>query len=415
MIKKTRRQPVGNPEWAGLWIDDPLHRAYLRQDVQRQLDFFRPMLRGDGGFDVPDFEGNPLDSGIQELHTTTRMVHSFALGKQFGFSDCDDVIDAGMAYLWNNHRDCTYGGYFAAMSHGGGTADDTKLAYGHMFVLLAATTAKEAGHPGADRLLADVDNILQDRFWERKHHRYADEFRADWTPFSTYRGLNANMHGVEALLAAFEATNDSAYLDCAGGILAFFFDELAPRHDWRLPEHFHEDWTVDASYEGNPMFRPAGTTPGHSFELGRLMLHHWDLNKREDPQAPEKAKRVIASALVQGAHPEGGFVYTLEEGKISKPDRYWWPVAEAINALAAVQKIDPSPEIETQYRALWRFADRHFIDHSLGGWFPEIDETGNHVSKQFVGKPDIYHSIQAGLFPPVKRLSRLAKSRWSGR
>jgi len=40
----------------------------------------------------------------------------------------------------------------------------------------------------------------------------------------------------------------------------------------------HENWTVDPGYSGNPMFRPAGTTPGHSFELGRLMLQHWELS-----------------------------------------------------------------------------------------------------------------------------------------
>ena len=49
------------------------------------------------------------------------------------------------------------------------------------------------------------------------------------------------------------------------------------------------------------------------------------------------------------------------------------------------------------------------MDHERGGWFPEIDEEGQPVSKQFLGKPDIYHSIQAGLFPVVNGVSRLAR------
>lgn len=399
---------IGTPEWKGRWIDDPVHRAFLQQDVQKQLDFFRPMLRADGGFDVPDFDGTPLPDGPQEIHVTTRMVHSFALAKQFGYADCDAVIDAGMAYLWTAHRDPTHGGYFAKVGRDGSPADDTKLAYGQVFVLLAAATAKDAGHPDADRLLADVTEVLQARYWEEAHGRFADEFRADWTPFSTYRGLNANMHGVEAHLAAYEATDDRAYLERAGRILSFFFEELAPAHGWRLPEHFDETWTVDAGYEGNPMFRPAGSTPGHSFELGRLLLQYWDLTGRSDAEAPARARRVIEQALADAAHPQGGFVYTLRDGAVSVADRYWWPVTEAIGALAALQKLAPNDADEARYRELWRFADAHLIDHVRGGWFPELDETGKPVSRQFLGKPDIYHAIQAGLFPPVPALSRLS-------
>ncbi len=407
-MTRATTQPIGNSAFDGVWINDPVHHAFLRADAQRQLDFFRPMLRADGGFDVPDLTGAPLGNGPQELHTTTRMVHSFALAKQFGYDGCDDVIDAGLAFIWNAHRDGKNGGYVAAVGRDGRAADDTKLAYGHMFVMLAGSTAKDAGHPDADRLLADVTDILQSKFWEEEHGRFANEFRTDWTPFSKYRGLNANMHGVEAHLAAFEATNETAYLDCAGRILSFFFDELAPAHGWRLPEHFTEDWQVDAEYEGNPMFRPAGSTPGHSFELGRLLLQYWDLTGRADDSAPAKARRVIKQALGDAAHPDGGFVYTLRDGEVAVADRYWWPVTEAIGAVAALQKLEPNAQDETLYRALWGFADTHLIDHKHGGWFPELGEDGTPVSRQFLGKPDIYHAIQADLFPLVPALSRLS-------
>ena len=35
----------------------------------------------------------------QELHSTTRMVHSYALGKLAGQADCDAMIDQGMRCL----------------------------------------------------------------------------------------------------------------------------------------------------------------------------------------------------------------------------------------------------------------------------------------------------------------------------
>ena len=40
-----------------------------------------------------------------------------------------------------------------------------KQAYGHAFVLLAASAAKRASHPEADRLLADITNVIKTKFW----------------------------------------------------------------------------------------------------------------------------------------------------------------------------------------------------------------------------------------------------------
>ena len=39
-----------------------------------------PRLRADGGFDVLGWDGTPIPGSAQELHTTTRLVHSYALG-----------------------------------------------------------------------------------------------------------------------------------------------------------------------------------------------------------------------------------------------------------------------------------------------------------------------------------------------
>ena len=50
----------------------------------------------------------------------------------------------------------------------------------------------------------------------------------------------------------------------------------------------------------------------------------------------------------------------------------------------------------------------HFIDHAHGGWFPEIDTAGAPTGRQFLGKPDIYHALQAELFPLAPGVARHA-------
>ena len=398
----------GPADAVGFWIDDAGHRAWLADQSNRQLAFFAASAGSAPGFCLLDHAGAALGADVQELHTTTRLVHAYSLGQLRGYQGASRIIDQGMAYLASHHKDPVHGGYFWALSDSG-VHDPRKLAYGHVFVLLAAASAKMAGHPDADALLADIADVLDRRFWEEDAGLFSDEWNRDWTPFSTYRGMNANMHGVEALLAAYEATGEALFLDRAGRILDFFVHQIAPVNGWRLPEHYTAGWQIDRAYAGNHMFRPAGTTPGHAFELGRLALQHWDLAGRPANGAPKAARNLIERALADAWLPDGGLAYTLDfEGQVADGSRFWWPVTEAIGAISALIVMDRRAEDEIWYRRLWDFANAHFIDHAKGGWFPAIDDKGAPTSSIFTGKPDIYHSLQACLIPLSGRLSRLA-------
>lgn len=404
----TQVSPPGPADVAGFWIDDAAHHAWLADQSDSQLAFFASSAGSAPGFCLLDHAGAALGSDVQELHTTTRLVHAYSLGQLRWYQGAGQIIDQGMAYLASHHKDPVHGGYFWALSDSG-VHDPRKLAYGHVFVLLAAASAKMAGHPDADALLADIADVLDRRFWEEEAGLFSDEWNRDWTPFSTYRGMNANMHGVEALLAAYEATGEALFLDRAGRILDFFVHQIAPANDWRLPEHYTAGWQIDRAYAGNHMFRPAGTTPGHAFELGRLALQHWDLAGRPTNSAPHAARQLIERALADAWLPDGGLAYTLDfDGAVADGSRFWWPVTEAIGATSALIVMDRRAEDEIWYRRLWGFANAHFIDHAKGGWFPAIDDKGAPTSSIFTGKPDIYHSLQACLLPLSGRLSRLA-------
>lgn len=390
-----------------LWVNAPEHHDWLKAQSQSLLTFFDASLQDKPGFATLDHQGRPLPDTVQELHTTTRLVHAYALGMRQGHKGADRLVDQGIAYLQNAHKDQKHGGFLWAID-GDDIADSRKLAYGHVFVLLAASSAKLVGHADADALIAEISGVLDEHFWDEDAGLFVDEWNRDWTPFSTYRGMNANMHGVEALLAAFEATGDGKYLSRADRILNFFIRDLAPQENWRLPEHFTDSWQIDRSYAGDHMFRPFGTTPGHSFEMGRLMLHHWDLSGRPKKDAPHLARNLIMQGLTDAWLPDGGLAYTLKfDGSVADGARFWWPVTEAINALAALLLVDGQAGDDEWYRKLWTFADARFIDHQNGGWFPAIDDQGLPTSSIFAGKPDIYHALQACIFPRSGRMSRM--------
>ncbi|MDI3335053.1 AGE family epimerase/isomerase [Defluviimonas aestuarii] len=382
------------------------HRRWLRAEAERQFAFFRASLAPGRGLCLLDYDGRPLPEPVQELHTVTRLVHSYALGQAMGVPGAEEIIDRGMDELWTRHRDPLHGGYVWAVE-GDRVADGRKLAYGHVFVLLAAASALEAGHPDAARLMEDIREVLDRQFWEDGPGRFADEFNRDWTPFSTYRGMNANMHGVEALMAAHEATDETAFLERAQRITGFFLAR-AEENDWRVPEHYDANWQVDPAYAGDPVFRPPGTTPGHALEWARLVLQLWDLSGRTGDSGPATARALVGRALADGwDNDRGGLVYTIgHDGRVGRDERFWWPVTEGLGALAALLKLEARDDDTVWYERLWSFAATHLIDEKHGGWFPELGVDNRPAARLFRGKPDIYHSLQATLYAMTPGLSR---------
>lgn len=399
----TSDSPAASAKWTML----PYHRRWLVDQATALFDFFEPhAIDPDGGFHSLDDRGLPLrwseatDGALpRQIHTTARMVHCFAIARLMGRPGADAFIDQGMDFLWTAHRDAVHGGYMWGIGPNG-PSDDRKQAYGHAFVLLAASSAKVVGHPDADRLFADVAEVLHRRFWEPERGASAEEFARDWSPISRYRGQNANMHLTEAVMAAYEATGDRSWLAMGESTAGLVIGTHAAANGWRVAEHFDDSWTVDRDYFGGDIFRPAGTTPGHSLEWTRLLLQLWALGGRRLAWLPDAARALFAEAVGRGWNPAGGFHYTLDwNGEPHLRNRLWWPVAEGIGAAAFLNAVDGAPEYEAWYRRIWDFAARRLIDRENGGWRTDGAGPEDGVTALFEGKPDLYHALQACLIP----------------
>ncbi|HET7717211.1 MAG TPA: AGE family epimerase/isomerase [Bauldia sp.] len=382
------------------WATLPYHRRWLIAQATALLDFFEAeSIDPRGGFFTLNEDGRPIsEATVREIHVTTRTVHCFAIARLMGRPGADRFIDHGMEFLWKGHRDSTHGGYVWSVGEAG---DDRKQAYGHAFVLLAASSAKVVGHPAADRLLADVTEVLERRFWEPGQGASAEEFARDWSPVSRYRGQNSNMHLTEATMAAYEATGDRMYLEWAESIATLIISKNAAAVGWQVPEHYDADWKVDRNYAGGDVFRPYGITPGHALEWTRLILQLWELGGRRLAWLPNAATELFRRATQSGWDKDnGGFHYTLDwDGRPHLRNRLWWPAAEGIGAAAFLNQIDGAPEYEEWYRRIWDFIAGQIIDREHGGWRTEaVDPTGK-VAPLFSGKPDLYHALQACLIP----------------
>ena len=398
------RRDMTSQKWTGLRY----HRTWLVDQANRLLDFFEPhSIDPEGGFFSLDNVGQPIlrsagngGSPSRLLPATARMVHCFAIARLAGRPGAERFIDHGMDFLWNGHRDRTHGGYLWSVGKNG-QDDERKQAYGHAFVLLAASSAKVVGHPDADRLLADVSEILLTRFWDQSAGAAVEEFTRDWKPIGGYRGQNANMHLTEACMAAFEATGDNSWLKMAESIASLIIHRHAGASGWRVPEHFDDQWKVDRNYAGEEVFHPAGTTPGHGLEWTRLTLQLWETGGRQLAWAVDAAKGLFARAVADGwDHERGGFYYTIDwQGVPLIRRRLFWPLAEGVGAAAFLNVIDRGSEYEEWYRRVWDFIENHLIDHQNGGWFSEAVDPAAPAPAFFEGKPDLYHALQSCLIP----------------
>lgn len=383
----------------------PVHRLWLLQQARSLFDFFQfASINPKGGFFSLGNNSIPQPVGpngaVRQIHDTARMVHCYVMAHQMGLPGADRVIDHGMDYLWNGHRDTVNDGFFWCVDDHG-TPNPTKQAYGHAFVLLAASSAKVVGHPDADRLLAKITDILLTRFWDDLAGATTEEYSADWQPLGPYRGQNSNMHLTEALMSAFEATGDGMYLTMAERIADLIINRHARAMNWRVAEHFNADWSVNRDYAGDPMFRPYGTTPGHALEWSRLLVQLHELGGKRLPWLREAAEALfLHTCAISWDMATGGFYYTLDwNDKPAQSDRYWWPCCEGIAAAAVLRASGGGQVFEDWYARILGFAATHLIDTKGGAWHPELDSALCPVNRVFTGKPDIYHAVQACLIP----------------
>jgi mannose/cellobiose epimerase-like protein (N-acyl-D-glucosamine 2-epimerase family) len=396
------------------------HAHWLESEGDRLLEFGRASRHPEGGFAWLDDEGRPDLERPVELWVTCRMTHVYSLGHLLGRADDAELADHGVAALRGRFHDAEHGGWFPRLDDDPPTVTD-KTAYEHAFVVLAGASATAAGRPGGRELLDQAVTVLLDHFWDEEFGMVVEEWDRSWSTLDPYRGVNANMHTVEALLAAADAVDDSTLRDSlrdrALRITTRVVHELAAGNEWRIPEHFDATWTPMLEYNsGEPAhpFRPYGATIGHWLEWSRLAVHlHEALGDTAPAWLLDDARSLFAAAVREGWAVDGedGFVYTVGwDGRPVVRQRMHWVAAEAVAAAAALHAATGDATYADWYSTWWRHIDACFIDRERGSWRHELTPALEPSGLTWEGKPDIYHAFQATLIPRLPLSPMLARA-----
>ena len=381
-----------------------LHDA-LAAELARLLDFGTrfPTARGSAWLGS---DGSPDPTRPTFTYITARMTHVYCLGSLLGRAQDRDLARAGLSGLVDGPlRDRQHGGWFASIDPAG-RVDDHKECYTHAFVVLAASSAVAADLPGAARLLDEALETWLGRFFVPADGLFLDAWDAEFSTADAYRGVNANMHAVEALLAAADATGDLTLRERALEISRRVGLEFAQPNGWRIPEHFDERWRPQLEYhrdEPAHPFQPYGATVGHGLEWSRLLLElEAALGDDAPPWLATAAVALFDRAVADGWDADGaeGFVYTTDwSGRPVVRDRMYWVLAEALAAAATLHQRTGDTRYTELFAEWWRYAERFVLDRRLGSWRHQLDADNRLTDTVWPGKPDLYHPVQAMLVP----------------
>ncbi|TWH74657.1 AGE family epimerase/isomerase [Modestobacter roseus] len=363
---------------------------------------FAARSRVPGGFGWQGGDGAVLPDRPLQTWITARMTHVFGLATLLGHAGADELAAHGVAALRTGPlHDDERGGWRSA------TDDDTKAAYVHAFAVLAGATATTAGTAGGRELLDEALAVWEQRFWDDEEGLARESFDRTWASGEDYRGANANMHGVEAMLAAADALAGSdpgatARLRThALRVTERVVHGWARERGWRLPEHFTAGWEplpeLNRDRPADP-FRPYGVTIGHQFEWARLC---WHLDTALGEHAPgwlrTDADGLFTAAVERGWAADGhpGFPYTLDwSDRPVVGARMHWVLCEAVAAAAVRFAVTGDPRTATLQHRWEELGDRSFLDEAVGSWHHELTPEGAVAEGTWTGKPDAYHLAQ---------------------
>ena len=388
-------------------INTEENRKFLEEVRNNLFDFGHRFPSPGGGSYYLGDDGTPWKDRNRETWITSRMAHVYSLASFLGHPGSEALADEALKGLRGELHDIENGGWYAGLTAEGKIVP-SKQCYAHAFVILAATSGVLAERPGAAELLEEALELYDLRFWNEEEGISCDTWNTEFTVLDDYRGLNANMHTVEAFLAAADVAGKEEYRVRAGRIIEHVIG-WASGNNWRIPEHFTKEWKADLECNRerpDDQFKPYGATPGHGIEWARLITQ-WALStyKNDEKQSTpfiQVAENLFDRAVEDAWNADGapGIVYTTDwEGKPVVHDRMHWTLAEAINTSAVLYQVTKKQKYAEEYAEFMQYLDEKVLDHINGSWFHQLDRNNQVIGTVWPGKSDLYHAVQATLIP----------------
>ena len=333
-----------------------------------------------GGFvDRLDHEGRADRHAPRRVFVQARQIYCFAKAAQMGwYPEGRDIALKGLEYLLATAK-APDGrpGFVHRLDPDGAVLDPRRDSYDHAFVLLALASVYALGRDAQVR--AEIDALLS--FLDTRLRSPHGGFAEGW-PVSLPRRQNPQMHLFEAMIAAFDATEDLAFQKRAGEFFALFLANLYDKQSCVIGEYFEDDWS---------RIEPVRVEPGHLAEWVWLLKGFERITRcptarfRGELLASALRYRDAAGCLIDEGSPGG---------QIRRSSRRLWPQTELAKAWIAQAGSGEVGAADEARAALARI-EQHYLNHPVkGGWYDQFDGDGTSLVKT-IPASSLYHVLGA--------------------
>ncbi|WP_271301156.1 AGE family epimerase/isomerase [Sphingomonas sp. CV7422] len=330
--------------------------------------------------------GLPDLTAPKRVRVQARQIYVFSHAKLLGLMPDGDVV-ARTGYdfvVAHGFPDGIKHGVVHALARDGAVLDPKRDTYDHAFLLFALSWYYRA--TGERDVLTKIIQ-LGDTISATLRHPNRNGFVVDSNNLTEFH-QNPHMHLFEAVLAAYDATGQSVFLDRAREIFDIFLTGMFDHTAGVLREFYDTGWRPAAGAAGDYV------EPGHHCEW--IWLLRWYADRMGEPLCD--AARRLYDFVERHGRPAG--ILLCDEvwidGRVKKASTRCWPQTEAIKAeLALAGSAVPVPTAVSRIAAITDAVFATFLDRPvIGAWTDWVDAAGRPMV-QSIPASSLYHLFLA--------------------
>ena len=331
---------------------------------------------------------------LAQARSIVMMAHAMRLG--FDWPDGRGVLKRGIDFLFRHFRDPEFDGYYWMVTEDGRVLDDTKVIYGHSFLIYALAehgllTGDAASGAEAcrlfDLLMSRAGDIRYGGFFEHYDRRFnLMVVRSDGI---AHKSLDVHMHLLEAFTSLYELTRLPRHRQALEQVTGLIFDRMVDPATGLGMAMFKPDWTPVNNLQlgtlwGRDRFDPAGKPPettsyGHNIELAWLYLHSLDLLGVSREEGRRRVIPIFENTRRDGVDRECGGIF-VEGRRTQGPtetNKEFWQQAEAMVGFLDAYQMTRDATYLDAFRNVHDFVFSKMICWDQGEWYPLLDRQGN--------------------------------------
>lgn len=288
-------------------------------------------------------------------------------------------------YLMRHFMDTQYGGAYWMLDSRGKPLNDNKELYGQSFLIYGlAEYFLAAGDKDALEKAKELFGLIEKHCHDDTNKGYFETFRRDWSvtePATMADGdtlakktMNSHLHLLEAYTSLYRVWKNPELKTRIEELLGLFHERIVNTKTFHLDLAFDSQWRPTAHK----------ISFGHDIEAGWLMCEAARVLADEQliKQTQALALKMTEAVCREGFDADGGLVLEAEEGRITRPQKDWWPQAEAAVGLLNAYQISNQQRFFRQARRSWLFIQEHIVDGQYGEWLLKASPDGSPDKKE---------------------------------